>query len=252
MGPVEKRLRDQISKYGTICLGLVDTENTNVEDAIKISSLCEQAGCSGVLIGGSTAVDQIYLDLIIKKIKKKVKIPIILFPSNISGIAPNADAILFSSLINSDNPYFIVQAQALGALLVKKYDLEALPLAYIIVGEGGTAGFIGRARGIPPDKPDIANMYALAAQYMGMRFIYLEAGSGMISHLPLEMISHVKRNTNTILIVGGGIKNPLDATKIAQAGADIIIIGTLLEKKGFENAFKKLVRSIKNTKKSNP
>ena len=249
MGPVEKRLRDQISKHGTICLGLIDSENTNVENAIKIGSLCEQAGCSGVLIGGSTAVDQIYLDSLIKKVKKNIKIPIILFPSNISGIAPNADAILFSSLINSDNPYFIIQAQALGALLIKKYNLEAIPLAYIIVGEGGTAGFIGRARGIPPNKPEIANMYALAAQYMGMRFIYLEAGSGMISHLPLDMISHVKRNTNAILMVGGGIKNPVEATKIAQAGADIIIIGTLLEKKGFGDAFQKLVRSIKRSKK---
>ncbi len=249
MGPVEKRLRDQISKYGTICLGLIDSENTNVENAIKIGSLCEQAGCSGVLIGGSTAVDQIYLDSLIKKVKKNIKIPIILFPSNISGIAPNADAILFSSLINSDSPYFIIQAQALGALLIKKYNLEAIPLAYIIVGEGGTAGFIGRARGIPPNKPEIANMYSLAAQYMGMRFIYLEAGSGMISHLPLDMISHVKRNTNAILMVGGGIKNPAEATKIAQAGADIIIIGTLLEKKGFGDAFQKLVRSIKRSNK---
>ena len=249
MGPVEKMLRDQISKHGTICLGLIDSENTNTEDVIKIGLVCEQAGCSGVLIGGSTAVDQIYLESLIIKGKKKTKIPIILFPSNISGIAPNADAILFRSLINSDNPYFIIQAQALGALLIKKYNIEAIPLAYLIVGEGGTVGFIGRARGIPPDKPEIANMYALAAQYMGMRFIYLEAGSGMISHLPLEMISRVKQNTNTILMVGGGIKSPQDATKIARAGADIIVIGTLLEKKGFEDTFKKLVKSIMRSKK---
>lgn len=250
MGPVEKRLRDQISKHGTICLGLIDSENSNIEDAIKIGLLCEHSGCSGILVGGSTAVDQIYLDLLIRKVKKKIKIPIILFPSNISGIAPTADAILFSSMINSDNPYFITQAQALGSLLVEKYELEAIPLAYIIIGEGGTVGFIGRARGIPPNKPDIAKMYALTAQYMGMRFIYLEAGSGVISHLPLDMISHVKRNTDTILMVGGGIQKAEDAAKIARAGADIIVIGTLLEKKGFDKLFRETVQSIIRSKRA--
>ena len=119
--------------------------------------------------------------------------PVILFPGNVTGVSPNADAIFFSCLMNSDNPYFITEAQALGALAIKKYNLEAIPMAYLIIGNGGAAGFVGRATGIPPNKPSLAAMYALAAQYFGMRFLYLEAGSGVDSKVPEKMIATVRK-----------------------------------------------------------
>ena len=87
-------------------------------------------------------------------------------------------------------------------------------------------------------------MYSLAAQYLGMRFLYLEAGSGVTSHVPVDMISQVKKVYNGKLIVGGGIKNVQDAVKISNAGADIIVIGTLLEKPGFEKTFSDIVSNI--------
>jgi len=191
--------------------------------------LAEKSHASAILAGGSTIVDQAELDNIIKIIKRTVKIPVILFPGNITGISHFADAILFTSLLNSDNPYFITQAQVLGSLAVRKYNLEAIPTAYIIIGDGGTTGFIGRARGLPPNKPHIAAMYSLAAQYMGMRFVYLEAGSGAVSYISPEIVRATKQVYDGFVIVGGGIKDANTAKAITKAGADAIVIGTLLE-----------------------
>ncbi|MEM3769530.1 MAG: geranylgeranylglyceryl/heptaprenylglyceryl phosphate synthase, partial [Nitrososphaerales archaeon] len=146
------------------------------------------------------------------------------------------------------NPYFITEAQALGAILVKKYGLESIPMGYIVIGDGGTIGFIGRARGIPSNKPELAAMYALAAEYMGMRFVYLEAGSGVTSHISSSVVAKVREVFNGVLIVGGGIRNTQDSIEIAKAGADIIVVGTLLSDKDFESKIKEMVESIKNVR----
>lgn len=227
-GKVEQHLESEIKKHGTICLPLIDSENSS--DAASIAKKVEEAGASGVLVGGSSAIDQLELAQVISDIKRAVKIPVILFPGNVTGVSPKADAILFSSLLNSEDPYFITGAQALGALAVKKYGIEPLPTAYVLVGEGTAAWFVGRARGIPFHKPKLAVMYALAAQYMGMRFTYLEAGSGASQNVPAEMVSAVRKYYDGNLIVGGGIRTPDVAGEIARAGADIIVVGTMIEK----------------------
>ena len=113
-----------------------------------------------------------------------------------------------------------------------------------MIGDGTSAWFVGSAKGIPFEKPKIAAAYSLAAQFLGMRFVYLEAGSGVMSHVPVEMISHVKKVYNGKLIVGGGITNVQDAVKISNAGADIIVIGTLLEKPGFEKTLSDIINNI--------
>jgi len=248
MGKVEKYLKEEISKDGTISLALIDSENLSPKTATSIALKAESCGVKSILVGGSTAIDQLELDNIVKAIKKNVKIPVILFPGNVTGISPNADAIFFSSLMNSDNPYFITEAQALGAILVKKYGLESIPMGYIVIGEGGAIGFVGRARGIPSNKPELAAMYALAAEYMGMRFVYLEAGSGVTSHVSSSIVAKVRKVFNGTLIVGGGIRKMEDGIKIAKAGADIIVVGTLLSDKNFVLKLKEIVKGIKNVR----
>jgi len=175
IGAVEQTLTKEIEGRRTICFSLLDSENIKTHNVGEIAKTLENAGISAILVGGSTIADQTELNAFVKKIKEETKIPVILFPGNITGVSPHADAILFTSLLNSDNPYFITGAQALGASAVRKHSIEALPTAYIIIGEGGSTGFIGQARGIPSSKPNLAAMYALAAQYMGMRFLYLES-----------------------------------------------------------------------------
>ena len=246
VGKIENTLLSLIKNEGTICLALLDSENINARNSTIISKKAEKLGVKAILIGGSTAIDQIELYKIIKAIKKTVKIPIILFPSNVTGISPNADAILFSSLLNSENPYYIIQAQALGALLIKKYDLEAIPMAYLVINHGGTIGYIGHARGIPSNKPEIAIMYALAAQYLGMRFLYLEAGSGVTSQISPNILKAVRKYYQGTIIVGGGITSTKSAKLLSKSGADILVIGNLLEKKNFEFDLKKIITALKN------
>ncbi|MBM3897637.1 MAG: geranylgeranylglyceryl/heptaprenylglyceryl phosphate synthase [Thaumarchaeota archaeon] len=230
-------------KKKPLWFALIDSENLSEKKAILIAKTVQRNFADAILVGGSTITDQTELDKIIKAIKRSVRLPVILFPGNITGISQFADAILFTSLLNSDNPYFITQAQVLGSLSVKKYNLEAIPTGYIIIGDGGTTGFIGRARGLPPDKPQIAAMYSLAANYMGMRFIYLEAGSGATSHISPDIIKTTKKISKCFLIVGGGIKNADTAKTIIEAGADAIVIGTLLEKEHYKQ-LSSIIKSI--------
>jgi phosphoglycerol geranylgeranyltransferase len=241
---VEEYIHKEIKKHGTLCFPLIDSENSS--EAACIAEKAEKIGASAILVGGSSTIDQLELMDVVSSIKSQVSIPVILFPGNVTGVSPNADAILFSSLLNSESPYFITEAQALGALAVKKHKIEPLPTGYLIIGEGTTAWFIGRARGIPFNKSGIAIMYSLAAQYLGMRFLYLEAGSGAIQNISPQMVASVREHYEGILIIGGGIRTPETAKEIAKAGADIIVIGTIIEKdKNWEDIFSSIITSIR-------
>lgn len=197
------------------------------------------------MVGGSTISDQADLDSVVSRIKKHVTIPVILFPGNITGVSRHADAILFSCLLNSTNPYFIIGAQALGAVKVLRSGLEAIPMGYLVFGAGSSTGFVGQVNGIPQDKPNLAVMYSLAAQYLGMRTLYLEAGSGASQPVPVSAIRAVRRNYDGFLIVGGGIATPSTAKEVADAGADMVVVGNLLEKAGFEPLLRTIVTSIR-------
>jgi len=246
---VENYLKSQLKKKNTLIFILIDSEVSKNTDAVPLAKKVEKMGASAILVGGSSAIDQMEMAKVVKTIKKSIKIPIILFPGNISGVVPGADAILFSSLLNSENPYFISQAQALGAPSVLKFGLEPLPTAYLIIGEGTSAWFFGSARSIPFDKPNIAAAYSLAAQFLGMRFVYLEAGSGAKSNVKPEMVKTVRKTFNGFLIVGGGIKDVKTATNLAKAGADALVIGTFLEKGGSLKKLEQITKAIQRTKK---
>jgi len=226
----------------------LNSEISKLESSRKLAQDVEKIGVSAILIGGSSATDQIEMTKVVKGIKKNIKIPIILFPGNVTGVVPDADAILFSSLMNSENPYFITQAQALGAPSVLKFGLEPLPTAYLIIGDGTSAWFVGSARGIPFEKPKIAAAYALAAQFLGMRFVYLEAGSGAKSSVTPEMVKTVRKAFNGFLIVGGGIKDIKTASELVKAGADALVIGTFLEKGGSVKKLAEIAKAIQRSK----
>jgi phosphoglycerol geranylgeranyltransferase len=248
IGKVETFLKSELKKKNTLLFVLIDSEVSNLEASSKLAKDVEKIGASAILVGGSTSNDQIEMALVVKGIKKGIKIPIILFPGNVTGVVPDADAILFSSLMNSENPYFITQAQALGAPSVLKFGLEPLPTAYLVIGDGTSAWFVGAARGIPFEKPKIAAAYSLAAQFLGMRFVYLEAGSGAKSNVTPEMVKIVRRTFNGFLIVGGGIKDVKTAESLAKAGADALVIGTFLEKGGSIKKLEEIAKTIQRSK----
>lgn len=226
---VECYIKNLIEKKGAIQMTLIDPQKTGIEKSVEIAVEAEKGGTAAIMVGGSTLASNNDLDKAIQDIKKKVKVPIILFPNNISGVSRYADAIWFMSLLNSASTYYLIDVQALTAYTVRKFGLEAISMGYIIVGNGGAAGFVGQARGIPYNHPELALGYSLAAEILGMRFVYLEAGSGAKFHVPIEMIELVKSQIKVPLIVGGGIRDGKAATAVVKAGADIIVTGTLVE-----------------------
>jgi len=246
IGRVEKHLLDKIRHDGAIHITLIDPEKASPEAAAKNAREVEKCKTAAIMVGGSTITSTSQLEETVKAIKKAVKVPVILFPNNVTGICRHADAIWFMSLLNSADPYFIVGAQVLGAPIIKKFGLEPIPLGYIIVGEGGAASVIGRAFPIPFNKPELVIAHALAAEYLGMRFVYLEAGSGVKQSVPPETIRMVKNVVGVPLIVGGGIRNGEQVRKIVSAGADVVVTGNITEEEG--NVKQKLRELVNNVK----
>ena len=229
VGLVEKYLLKKIQEEGTIHITLVDPEKITPTAAEKMVREAEASRTSAIMVGGSTVTSTQHLDRIVKTIKKAITLPVILFPNNITGISKYADAIWFMSLLNSSDPYFLVGAQTLGAPTIKKFELEPISLGYIVVGESSAVSVGGRAVPIPYNKPELAAAHALTAEYFGMHFVYLEAGSGAKNPVPCEMITAVKKTITLPLIIGGGIKRGEQIKEIARSGANIVVTGTVLE-----------------------
>lgn len=243
---VENYIRNKLENH-KLHLTLLDPEEQTPEQAVNIAKEAVAGGTDGIMLGGSTTESN-ELDKTAKALQENIDVPIILFPGNTSGVSKYADAIFFMSLLNSTNPYWIIGAQALGAPQVKKIGIEVLPMGYIVIEPGGTVGWIGDAKLIPRNKPDIAVAYAIAAECLGMRLLYLEAGSGASNHIPEEMISAVKKMTDLIVIVGGGIRDGETASRIAKAGADIVVTGTVVE--DTNNVKNKIIELVKGIKKA--
>jgi phosphoglycerol geranylgeranyltransferase len=246
VGRVEQYLLKMIEKEGSIHMTLVDPEKVTPSSASRLVQEAETCHTAAIMVGGSTSFFTSHLDEVVKAMKESVEIPVILFPNNITGISRYADAIWFMSLLNSADPYFLMGAQVLGAPIIKKFGLEPIPLGYIVVGEGGSAvSVVGKAVPIPYDKPELAAAHALAAEYFGMHFVYLEAGSGAGKSVPVEMARVVKNVISLPLIVGGGIRTGEQVKEIVKAGADIIVTGTVLEESNDRNKVRELVDNVK-------
>jgi phosphoglycerol geranylgeranyltransferase len=246
---VELYIKRRIKEKGAIQMTLIDPQKTGIDKSVQIAVEAEKGGTSAIMVGGSTLTSNNDLDKAIQEMKTLVKVPIILFPNNISGVSRYADAIWFMSLLNSASTYYIIDVQALTAHTVRRYGLEAMSMGYIIVGDGSAAGFVGQARGIPYNHPELALGYSLAAETLGMRFVYLEAGSGAKSPVPLEMIKLVKSKIQVPLVVGGGIRDGETARVVVDAGADIIVTGNLVEEtEGIRESIYDIVSHIEQGK----
>jgi len=244
IGKVENELEEAIENYGVAHLTLFDPEKLAPPVARLLAAEAKKAGTTAAMVGGSTATSVYELDAIVNAIKS-TKLPVILFPNDVAGLSQYADAVFFMSLLNSTNPYYLSGAQALGAPLVKRYRLEPIPLAYLIIGDhAGAAGFVGNANPIPNDKPELAAMYALAAEYLGMRYVYLEAGSGARNIVSPNLVEVVTESSKIAVIVGGGIKTPAQARSLVKSGAKIIVTGTISERAGSSQKIRKIIQAI--------
>lgn len=247
MQKTEKFILEELEKKGALLFSLVDPlDYPSLEEAVRTAKSMDEGGADVVLVGGSTGVQGEMLDNIVKAIKEGVDVPVVLFPGNIGTVTRYADAVYFMSLLNSNNPYWITRAQMLAAEMVRKYNVEPLPVGYVVVEPGGTVGYVGDVQLVPRAKPKIAAAYALAAQYMGFRFVLTDAGSAPAEgHIPLEMVKAVSSAIEVPYIVGGGVRTPEEARNVIKAGADIVQVGTAFEKTGGVEAVKEFVKAVR-------
>jgi putative glycerol-1-phosphate prenyltransferase len=203
-------------------------------DAYRLQQLVQTAVDSGVdyfFVGGSLVVGSDMEDTI-RFLKTHTTIPVVIFPGSIQQVHPSADALLFLSLISGRNPELLIGNQVLAAPYIRKSGLEAIPTGYILVDGGAptTVSYISNTNPIPHDKKEIAVSTALAGEMLGMKVIYMDAGSGARRHISADMIKAVSTVITVPLIVGGGIRTPESAYELSSAGADVIVVGNAIEK----------------------
>lgn len=243
---VKEYLLDRMSK-GTIHMALIDPDKQSPEEAAAIALRLKDAGTDAIMIGGSTDVTQEKLDATAIAIKDAVGLPTIYFPSAANALSKHIDAIYFMSMMNSSDIRLIVGEQFKASIYIKKLGIEPLSMGYIIVEPGMKVGEVGKANVVKRDDNVSALAYALTAEYMGMNFVYLEAGSGAHSPVPADMIKAVKKELSVPLIVGGGIRTPEDAAAVREAGADAIVTGTFIERVSEIGRLKAVVSAAKGT-----
>lgn len=239
-----KYLHEVLAKQNAGYLVLIDPEACEVDKCAKLAHEVERAGADAILLGGSLLT--IDLHPIAAALKDETSLPIILFPGDSMHLTPHADAILYMSLISGRNPNYLIGEQVKAAPWIQRYDLEPIPTGYILI-EGGNrtaVEFMSGTVPIPREKPNIAGPHALAAQYLGMQLVYLEAGSGAKFPIPNNMISTVKSQIEIPLVVGGGIRTPETATEKVNAGADFIVTGNILEKTGSFDLMKQFADAV--------
>lgn len=249
IGKVETYLNEKKQSEGALFFAVIDPlDYASLDDAVKSAKGAYEAGADLIVVGGSTGVQGKALDATVNEIHKAVDVPVNLFPGNIATVTAKADSIYFMSMLNSRNPYWITEAQTLAAPVIKKIGIEPLPVAYLVVGDGGTVAWVGDAKPIPLNKPKIAAAMALAAEMMGFRFVLTDAGSNPPEPVPSEMVGAVSSvlNPETFYIVAGGIRTEAQVRADIKAGADAVQIGTVLEEaKDVESKVSKLVKAVK-------
>jgi phosphoglycerol geranylgeranyltransferase len=193
-------------------------------------SHAEKAGVDYFFVGGSL-ISKGNFAKCVETVKHNTKLPVVIFPGHVDQVSPDADGILFLSLISGRNPENLIGKHVLAAPVLKKMKLEIIPTGYMLIDGGRVtaATYMSNTVPIPHDKSDIASCTALAGEMLGLKLIYMDAGSGAERHISLKMIKEVKKNISVPLIIGGGIRTPEDAYEICKAGADMIVIGTIAE-----------------------
>ncbi len=200
----------------------------------QLLALIKQAAAAKVdffFVGGSLLMEDVF-EKTIAFVKANSDIPVVIFPGNNYQLSAQADALLMLSLLSGRNAEYLIGQQVVAAPAIKAAGLETMATGYLLIDGGriSTTSYITQTVPIPHDKPDIAVATALAGEMLGMQLIYLEAGSGAINHVPEAMIRAVKKSISVPLIVGGGIRSSEAAEAVCRAGADVIVVGNVLEK----------------------
>ncbi len=213
---------------------LIDPDKCTSMHLDRIISICKTIKVDFIFVGGSL-ISENSLQEVVSRIKSNIDLPILLFPGASTHISNDADGILFLSLLSGRNADFLIGQQVLATPTLAKSNLEVISTAYLLIdgGKSTTVSYVSNTVPIPNDKPEIAAITALAGQYLGMKVVFLDAGSGATYPVSPKTIAMVKSNISLPLIVGGGIKSMAQVELAWQAGADIVVVGTAIENDTF-------------------
>jgi phosphoglycerol geranylgeranyltransferase len=194
-------------------------------------AVAEHAGVDIFLLGGSL-LTQGSVQAAAPLIKQHTNKPVVLFPGSVYQLTPEADALLFLSLISGRNPDLLIGKHVEAAPMVREMGLEVIPTGYMLIdsGRSTTASYISNTIPIPHDKPDVAACTALAGMFLGLKLIYMDGGSGAQRMVSPEMIAAVRATVDLPIVIGGGVRSAEDAASLWKAGADIVVVGNALEK----------------------
>jgi len=237
------------SEKGAGFLVLLDPDEASNIDLVDSAKNAESGGADALLIGGSLMLKST-MEQVAEKIKNEISIPLIIFPNGAGQLNPHADAVLFTSLLSGRNPEYLISQQVKGAPLVKEFNLETIPTAYLLIESGGVTSvqYLSHTQPIPANKPDIVKAHALAAQYLGMKVVYLEAGSGAKNSVPDDVIRSVANYIDLPILCGGGIRSPKTAAEKVKAGADFIVIGNRFQEDNAETLYQEFSVAIHSSK----
>lgn len=242
---VFSEIQHRIRSKGKLYWVLLDPDDFSPSEAAGIAVKAQECGVDAFLVGGSLLHSN-HFDTLIRDMKKEISIPVIIFPGDATQLSAYADAVLYLSLISGRNPVNLIGEHVKAAPTIKRLGLEPISTGYMLVESGTVSSveFISNTRPLPRSKPMIAAAHALAGQYMGMKAIYLEAGSGAEKTVPSAMIRMVRKYTEIPLIVGGGIRDAGTAVEKLNAGADIVVTGNLLRRKNGVKTMKEIARAV--------
>ena len=226
------RLTAAAERQGAAFAVLIDPEKQPVESLGGLTANCEAAGVDVLLIGGSSIQD-VDFESFTHRVKASTRIPIVGFPGSLRQISSNLDAVLYLSIVSGRNPEFLIGRHVEVAPRIRDLGLEAIPTAYILIDSGSDTSVqrVTQTDPIPRDASRLAADTALAAQMMGMKLVYLEAGSGALNSVTTDMVEAVTDTCDVPVMVGGGLRTPRDVEDRARAGARFIVIGNAIERR---------------------
>jgi len=249
LSAIEKRVRLKRPSYWI----LLDPDDFSLPQAAALAAAAEKAGgIDAVLVGGSLLHTGAF-NAFVKALRSAASIPVILFPGDATQLSRHAHALLYLSLVSGRNPVFLIGEHVKAAPLIRRLGIDPLPTAYLLVESGAVTSVqsASKTTPLPRNKPCLAAAHALAAQYMGMKLVYLEAGSGAPCTVPLAIIRKVRSSIDIPLIVGGGIRDAKTTKKILAAGADVIVTGNMLRKSGGEETMREIAETVRKFKRKN-
>jgi phosphoglycerol geranylgeranyltransferase len=248
-GRVEQHLAERLER-GPLHFTLIDPDKSPGETAASIAAGAVGLGSDAILLGGSTGISREVMGAAARAIKAAVTVPVIIFPEGPGSLTPDADAVLFMSLLNSRNLELVIRAHSKAAPAVRAMRLEPIPLGYLVIAPGMRVGEVGQVDPVARDDPQGAAGYALAAEFLGMRLVYLEAGSGAPAPVPPSIVKAVRGVLSIPLIVGGGIRSGPDARTVLDAGAQILVTGTVTEEQGLGPGFRGILEEVRRARGS--